>query len=110
MSPLSTELHPPPPRTSDACTPPHPSGGSGKAPPSRDEVPPLSPRPGKSGRKPPSDAFQKSFEGAKVEDIALKGDRAAARFSNREVVEFGSVIDGWLISKLGANAGHEFVE
>ena len=87
-----------------------PLGGLREGTPSRDEVPPLSPRPRKSGRKPPSDAFQKSFEGAKVEDIALKGVRAAERFSNREVVEFGSVIDGWLISKLGANAGHEFVE
>ena len=57
--------------------------------------------------KPPSDAFRKSFEGATVEDIAIKGDRAAARFSNGEVVELGSVIDGWLIAKLGAKAGRE---
>jgi len=60
--------------------------------------------------KPPSDAFRKSFEGATVEDIAIKGDRAAARFSNGEVVELGSVIDGWLIAKLGGNAGREFFE
>jgi len=55
--------------------------------------------------KPPSDAFRKSFEGASVQDIAIKGDRAAARFSNGEVVELVSVIDGWLIAKFDRKAG-----
>ncbi|MGH2992132.1 MAG: inorganic diphosphatase [Solirubrobacterales bacterium] len=36
---------------------------------------------------PPSSAFRKSFEGATVQDIAIKGDQAAARFSNGEAVE-----------------------
>jgi hypothetical protein len=60
--------------------------------------------------KPPSDAFRKSFEGATVEDIVIKRDRAAARFSNGEVVELGRVIDGWLVSKLGGKAGRGFFE
>lgn len=64
----------------------------------------------KQNCKPPSDAFRKSFEGATVQDIAIKGDRAAARFSNGEVVVLGRVIDGWLIAKFGGKAGHEFFE
>ena len=60
--------------------------------------------------KPPSDAFRKSFEGASVQDIAIKGGRAAARFSNGEVVELVSVVDGWSIAKFGGKAGRGFFE
>jgi hypothetical protein len=60
--------------------------------------------------KPPSDAFRKSFEGASVQDIAIKGGRAAARFSNGEVVELVSVVDGWSIAKFGGMTGRGFFE
>jgi hypothetical protein len=60
--------------------------------------------------KPPPSAFRKSFEGATVQDIAIKGDRAAATFSNGEAVELvhggGFALGGvWWIDKLGGNAG-----
>ena len=35
----------------------------------------------------PSRAFRRSFQGASVQEIAINGDRAAARFSNGETVE-----------------------
>ena len=59
---------------------------------------------------PPSSRFRKSFAGATVEDIAIKGNRATAKFSNREVVELDHVsgyeLGGiWLIHKFGGNAG-----
>lgn len=64
---------------------------------------------------PPSRAFRLSFARAKVEDVEIKGDRAAARFSNGEVVELervsGNELDGvWLIIKWGRNAGRGFFE
>ena len=64
---------------------------------------------------PPSPAFRLSFARAKVEDVEIKGDRAAARFSRGEVVELervsGNELDGvWLIIKWGQNAGRGFFE
>jgi len=61
---------------------------------------------------PPTRAFRRSFEGATVEDIVLKGGRAAARFSNGEVVLFVFPIGRgtWLIHRLGDNAGQGFFE
>lgn len=61
---------------------------------------------------PPTRAFRRSFEGATVEDIVLKGGRAAARFSNGEVVLFvyPSQTGTWLVHKLGENAGRGFFE
>jgi hypothetical protein len=64
---------------------------------------------------PPSPAFRLSFARTKVEDVEIKGDRAAARFSNGEVVELkrvsGNELDGvWLIIKWGPNAGRGFLE
>jgi hypothetical protein len=64
---------------------------------------------------PPSPAFRLSFARAKVEDVEEKGNRAAARFSNGEVVELkrvsGNELDGvWLIIKWGPNAGRGFFE
>ncbi len=41
--------------------------------------------------KPPSLEFRKSFEDATVEDVAIAGDKAAARFSNGETIELGKV-------------------
>ena len=60
--------------------------------------------------RPPSSRFRKSFAGATVEDIAIKGNRATAKFSNGEVVELDHVsgyeLGGiWLIHKFGGNAG-----
>jgi hypothetical protein len=61
--------------------------------------------------QPPSSALRKSFEDATVQDIAIKGDRAAARFLNGEAVElFHATRDGdvWWIAKFGGNAGRKF--
>lgn len=41
--------------------------------------------------KPPSLEFRKSFEDATVEDVAIAGDKAAARFSNGETIELEKV-------------------
>jgi hypothetical protein len=65
--------------------------------------------------RPPSPAFRLSFARAKVEDVEEKGNRAAAMFSNGEVVELervsGNELDGvWLIIKWGRNAGTGFFE
>lgn len=59
---------------------------------------------------PPTSVFRRSFEEAIVLDIAFKRSRAAARFSNGEVVEFEGVGDTWWMRKLGANAGRGFFE
>ncbi len=65
---------------------------------------------------PPSSAFRKSFEGATVQDIAIKGNQAAARFSNGEVVDLEGDADPsplagvWYIHKLVGNAGRGFLE
>jgi hypothetical protein len=63
--------------------------------------------------KPPSSQFVKSFRGAKVQEIAIKGRRAAARYSNGEAIELvhinGYAVGGvWWIDKLGGNAGRGF--
>jgi hypothetical protein len=59
---------------------------------------------------PPSLEFRRSFAGAVVEDIAIRGHRAAARFSNRETVEFTEIgVSGsYWIHKIGGNAGRKF--
>jgi hypothetical protein len=50
-----------------------------------------------------------SFHAATVQDIAINGDRAAARFSNGETVELVRGHGGaWQISKIGENAGRGF--
>ena len=60
---------------------------------------------------PPTLAFRRLFLDAKVEEIVIKGDRAAALFSNGEVVVFVGVLGGnWLVHKLGGNAGRRFFE
>ena len=63
--------------------------------------------------KPPSSQFVKSFRGAKVQEIAIKGRRAAARYSNGVLIELeqinGYAVGGvWWIDKLGGNAGRGF--
>jgi hypothetical protein len=59
---------------------------------------------------PPSPEFRRSFAGAVVEDIAIRGHRAAARFSNGETVEFTEIgVSGsYWIHKVGGNAGRKF--
>jgi hypothetical protein len=57
---------------------------------------------------PPTSAFRRSFKEASVLEIFFKGRRAAARFSNDEVVEFESVGDTWWMWEIGANAGRGF--
>jgi hypothetical protein len=59
---------------------------------------------------PPTRAFRNSFLDATVEDIVIKGDRAAARFSNGELVEFSGGGGVWWVHKLGENAGRGFFE
>jgi len=69
---------------------------------------------------PPPSAFRNSFEDATVQDIAIRGDQAGAKLSNGEAVELfhrsGNLqagveeAGGWLIHKLGGNAGREFFE
>jgi hypothetical protein len=61
---------------------------------------------------PPTRAFRRSFDGATVEDNVIKGGRAAARFSNGEVVLFVFPIatGTWLVHRLGDNAGQGFFE
>jgi hypothetical protein len=75
---------------------------------------------------PSSSGFQESFADATVQDVAVKGDRAAAKFSNGEAVVFVLVEQGvpcsgsacprgspdrvWLIHKIGGNAGRKLFE
>jgi hypothetical protein len=65
---------------------------------------------------PPSQGFRESFRDATVEDVAIRGDNAAARFSNGETIELEKVNIpdslaedgdriGWLIHRVGGNAG-----
>ena len=52
---------------------------------------------------------EEMFAGAAVQEIAINGDRAAARFSNGETIELYRDANGvWLISKFGENAGRGF--
>ena len=57
---------------------------------------------------PPSPRFRRSFADATVKDVAIKGDRAAAQFSNGDVIELAGPGPDWLIDKLGGNAGDGF--
>ena len=59
---------------------------------------------------PPTAAFRKSFEAATLEETAIRGHRAAARFSNGEVVEFYGDAGTWHIKKVGGNAGRGFFD
>ena len=58
----------------------------------------------------PSSKFRRSFEDATVQAVVIRGHRAAARFSNGELVEFYGDGGTWSIYKLGGNAGREFFE
>ena len=58
----------------------------------------------------PTSAFRNSFFGALVQEVEIKGHRAAARFSNGALVEFRGDGGTWLIDKLGGNTGRLFFE
>ena len=59
---------------------------------------------------PPTAAFRDSFFGATVQDIEIQGHRAAARFSNGEVVVLFGDGGAWSIHRLDGNAGRKFFE
>ena len=54
---------------------------------------------------PPTTAYRRSFGKARVEEIAIKGERVAAMFSNGELITLVGVVGGdWLVHKLGGQA------
>ena len=54
---------------------------------------------------PPTTAYRRSFGKARVEEIAIRGERVAARFSNGELITLVGVVGGdWLVHKLGGQA------
>ena len=60
--------------------------------------------------KRPSAEFRHSFADARIAHIAIRGERAAVRFSNGEAVDLVENVSGlddvpWWISKIGGNAG-----
>jgi hypothetical protein len=57
---------------------------------------------------PLSSEFRKSFGGATVEVVAIKGDRAGVMFSNGAVIELSRSHGSWGVNKVGGNAGREF--
>jgi hypothetical protein len=59
---------------------------------------------------PVSSKVQRSFAGAVVQDIVIRGKWAAARFSNGEIVRLQEFLggDGWWIDRVGA--GRKFFE
>ena len=59
---------------------------------------------------PPSTAYRRSFRDARVQEIAIRGETAAARFSNGETVVLVKVADGaWLIHRFGGTAGRQLL-
>jgi hypothetical protein len=60
---------------------------------------------------PPTTAYRRSFGKARIEEIAIKGERVAARFSNGEMITLVGVVGGnWLVHKVGGNAAHNVFE
>ena len=59
---------------------------------------------------PPSAAFRRSFEDARVESVVVKGARVVARFSNGRVIVFHGDGGRWAIVKIGGSAGRGFFE
>ena len=58
-------------------------------------------------------SVKRSFRGATVQDVVVKGGRAAARFSNGEIVEFagaGRPGSPWMVHVVGNNAGRIYHE
>jgi hypothetical protein len=60
---------------------------------------------------PPTTAYRRSFGKVRVEEIAIRGERVAARFSNGELITLVGVVGGdWLVHKVGGNAGRKVFE
>ena len=60
---------------------------------------------------PPTTEYRRSFAKARLEEIAIKRHRVAARFSNGELIELVGVVGGnWLVHKVGWNAGRKVFE
>lgn len=56
-------------------------------------------------------AYRESFENARVEEIASKGRRVAARFSNGELIRLVGATGGeWMVHKVGWKAGSKVFE
>jgi hypothetical protein len=60
---------------------------------------------------------RRSFGDATIEDIAIRGDRAAVEFSNGEAIElvkdttgFEHPVEWWWVAQVGGNAGRGFFE
>jgi hypothetical protein len=59
----------------------------------------------------PNQAYTESFRGATVQEIAIKGDEAAARFSNGETIRLHWQPNGdWGVTKIGGDAGRGIFE
>jgi len=63
----------------------------------------------------PSTEFRNSFRDATVQEIAIRGDRAAAKFSNGEAIELTEDVSGlehagvwWWVREVGGNVGYKF--
>ena len=53
----------------------------------------------------PTTAYRRSFGKARLEEIAIRGQQVAARFSNGELITLVGVVGGnWLVHKLGGRA------
>jgi hypothetical protein len=60
---------------------------------------------------PPTTAYRRSFEKARVQEIAIKGEQVAARFSNGEPITLVGVVGGgWLVHEVGGQAGRKVFE
>jgi hypothetical protein len=60
---------------------------------------------------PRTTAYRRSFGKARVQEIAINGERVAARFSNGELIELVGVVGSrWLVHKVGGNAGRKVFE
>jgi hypothetical protein len=60
---------------------------------------------------PPATEYRRSFAKARLEEIAIKRHRVAARFSNGELIELVGVVGGnWLVHKVGGQAGRKVFE
>ena len=56
-------------------------------------------------------AYRRSFEKARFEEIAIKGKRVAARFSNGQLITLVGVVGGrWMVHKVGDKAGAKVFE
>ena len=60
---------------------------------------------------PVTTAYRRSFGKARLQEIAIKGERVAARFSNGDLITLVGVAGGpWLVHKVGRDAGRKVFE